>query len=480
MGADDAYDVVAVGTGFATSFFLDRCLALAGPRLRVRVLERGRDDSHAWQIEHGRNSSLKPDSLFSNRTPAKPWIHTPGFGGGSNCWWGVTPRMLPSDFEMRTRYGIGRDWPIRYEDLEPYYADAEQRMSVSGPSDESPFPRSRPYPQPPHRMSEADAQLHEGFPGLFYHQPTARARVATGRRPGCCATGNCDLCPIDAKFRIGNEMRELYGDPRIELSLESTVLGVETQGNLATGVRYREGGIERVARGDLIVLGANAIFNPHLLLASSIGEAGVGEGLCEQVSTTAILYLRGVRNFGGSTSLTGHGYMFYDGEHRRDRAACLVETWNAPPRIRSEFGRWTERLDVKFIFEDLPQRNNRVSLDPARRDVPTLEFHGHSEYAKRGLESVESFVGEIAKRLPVEDYWIREPAETEAHVLCTAPMGDDPASSVVDRQLVHHRVRNLVVLGGSAFASCSPANPTLTISALSLWSAQRLFGRAAV
>jgi len=54
-------------------------------------------------------------------------------------------------------------------------------------------------------------------------------------------------------------------------------------------------------------------------------------------------------------------------------------------------------------------------------------------------------------------------------------MGNDPESSVVDRHLVHHQVRNLMVLGGSAFPTCSPANPTLTLSALSLWAAQALF-----
>jgi choline dehydrogenase-like flavoprotein len=66
------------------------------------------------------------------------------------------------------------------------------------------------------------------------------------------------------------------------------------------------------------------------------------------------------------------------------------------------------------------------------------------------------------------------PASTESHILGTVVMGNDPATSVVDRTLVHHRLRNLVVLGGSAFPTVSPANPTLTISALSLWSAAKV------
>ena len=80
--------------------------------------------------------------------------------------------------------------------------------------------------------------------------------------------------------------------------------------------------------------------------------------------------------------------------------------------------------------------------------------------------------------LPVERYRIlrRAAPSTEGHILGTTSMGDDPTTSVVDRHLIHHRVRNLLVLGGSVFPTISPANPTLTISALSLWAADRLMG----
>ena len=78
-------------------------------------------------------------------------------------------------------------------------------------------------------------------------------------------------------------------------------------------------------------------------------------------------------------------------------------------------------------------------------------------------------------KLPVEDVIIaKDFVETDAHVLGTVVMGDDPLLSVVDRHLIHHRVRNLLVLGGSAFPTSSPANPTLTLSALSLWAADHL------
>jgi choline dehydrogenase-like flavoprotein len=468
------YDCIVVGTGFASSFFLLEYLAHARPDERILVLERGRHDPHEWQIRMRRNSSLSSEDTFVNRTPEKPWFYTPGFGGGSNCWWGVTPRMLPADFRTASTYGVGTDWPLDYDDLEPFYQQAETVMSISGPSDDTPFRRSAPYPQPPHRFSDPDRLLAKGFPGLYFHQPTARARRATAKRPACCATGVCHLCPVNAKFTIPNDLGDLHRDPRVTLLLEATALEIETRAGRASAVTYRKDGAPVRAEADLVVLGANALFNPHLLQRSGLDHPRLGRGLNEQVSASATLYLDGLASFQGSTSITGHGYMFYDGPHRAERAGCLVEAWNAPPNLRAEPGRWRERLDLKFIFEDLPSQESFVSPDPQRPELPEVRYHGPSSYAQRGLDQVHAMVDAIAAVLPVEDSTVRYGKGTEAHIQGTTPMGDDPATSVVDRHLVHHQVRNLLVLGSSSFPTCPPANPTLTIAALSLRSARRL------
>ena len=189
----DPFDVVVVGTGFASSFFLKTFLDNARTDTRVLVLERGNFDSHQWQIAHRRNSSRSADTMFQNLTPEKPWVFTPSFGGGSNYWWAVTPRMLPNDFRLRTRYGVGTDWPLEYDDLEEYYDQAERIMAVSGAGDDTPFPRLRAYLQLPHRFSDPDRRLKAAYPDQFFHQPTARARVATEGRPACCASGVCGL-----------------------------------------------------------------------------------------------------------------------------------------------------------------------------------------------------------------------------------------------------------------------------------------------
>src|SRR3984893_11985048 len=122
------YDVVIVGTSFASSFFLLRYLEHAPSKVRILVLERGNEDTKAWQLANRRHSSIDPEEVYENETIQKDWYTSPGFGGNSKCWMGGTTRMMPGDFQLKTRYGVGQDWPVSYDDLEPYYTAVEQVM----------------------------------------------------------------------------------------------------------------------------------------------------------------------------------------------------------------------------------------------------------------------------------------------------------------------------------------------------------------
>lgn len=471
-----SYDLILVGSGFASSFFLLRALEHLGEDARVLVLEAGAKDPHSWQMANGRSSSIPYADTYVNETSRKPWVYSPGFGGSSKCWWACTPRMLAADFELKKRYGVGLDWPLSYSDLEEYYCDAEEVMSVSGPSEDTPFERSRPYPQPPHNLTDPDEILKKAFPTGFYVQPSARARVATKRRGPCCATGTCRLCPINAKFTVENELGWLYEDPRVDLKLHARALEVVLEGGRATGVRYSQKGKEEEAKADVVGLGANAIFNPFLMMKSGLSHKYLGKNLCEQLSITVTADLDGVDNFQGSTSFTGHGYLHYDGEFRKERAAALIETRNIP-RLRHEKGRWRQRLEITFNFENLLDPESAVSARQGDRTRPIINWKGDSDYAQRSLKMVKQLSEEFLKPLPVESLWVpRVPEATVSHNMCTTVMGKDSASSVVDPGLVHHDVRNLLVLGASTFPTASPANPTLTLSALSLFAADKYYG----
>ncbi len=477
MTANDAhYDLVVIGSGFGSSYFLHKLLSRSSGIKRILVLERGRSNSHHWQTSNGSNSNVDVSTTISIPAGHKPWKFTIGFGGGTNCWWGITQRMHPSDFEVYSRYGVGRDWPISYTDLEPYYVAAERIMSVSGDDDSAVmFPRSAPYPQPPHRLATPDRIMKRAYPGQHFAVPAARARIPTLQRAACCAHGNCNLCPIDAKFTVLNEMMATYRDPRLTLKLEAEVVELGARNGMITEVEFIHSGSRHVARADLFVLGANAIFSPFILQRSGLITDLTGKGLNEQVSVDVEVFLDGVGNFDGSSAHSAFNYALFDGEHRRNAAAATVLFRNRWARgLRHEYGRWTELLSLLITVEDPPRRTNCVSLTE-QEGIPLVAHASISDYARNGIDRALAKLPELLAPLPVERIgdviWRR----TESHLQGTMPMGNDPASAEVDHRLVHHKYRNLVVVGSSVFPSCPTANPSLTVAALALRAADGIF-----
>lgn len=474
------YDAIIIGTGFAGSFFLHRYLAHAPSDSRVLVLERGGLDPKSWQLANKRTSSIAPKDVYLSIPPEKEWYTSPGFGGNSKCWGGGGSRMMPGDFSLRSLYGVGEDWPLSYDDLEEYYCDAEEIMSIAGPAD-SPMPRSRPFPLPPHKFSDADVLLKKRFPNGWFAAATARASRPTGQRGICCATGACALCPVDAKFTIENGLSRIYQDPRVTLQLHSEVQTIETKAGLASAVNYLRGDKGESSSADLIVLGASGLFNPHILLRSGIAHRLLGKRLCDKMIVDVALDLDGVKCFNGSSLVSGLGYLFYEGEHRSRYAACLIETTNSPfntmyGALRAERGRWNERLILKFLFDDIPRLENEVVVHGANPRLAETRFTGYSDYAMRGAEQVPSMIEKLAEALPIERVDSISQSSSDAHIQGTVVMGNDPSTSIVDRYLIHHQIRNLLVLGSSSFVTASPSHPTLTLSALSLWAADHLFG----
>ena len=487
-----SYDLILVGTSFASSFFLYEYLRGAKRDAKILVLERGRRRPFTELVEMRFDVRLIGDRSY-RRSGKKPWWYAPTFGGTSNMWYGNTPRMLPEDFELQTRYGQGMDWPISYDDLEPFYCDAEDIMTISGSSEHTPFRRSRPYPHAPHALSDPEKLLLEHHGDDFYVCPTARARnpprqgVSTDRAP-CCTSFACNFCPIDAKFTVQNGLAHIYDDPRVELRLGAVVQSVTSADGVATGVEWLQedpalqGSKEAVASrrdasatGELIALGANAIFNPHILLRSDLDDGIVGRYLHEQVGCAGwVDFEKGVEAFNGTTSCTGHHYKFARGEHRRERAALLLETFTRT-WLRIEKGRWRNKIRVTGVIEDLPQPDNRVMIDKTDPTRPVTRFQHHSDYAQKAVDRFQEDLEAMFAGLPVEKVTAAGPRDSEGHILGTARMGADPSTSVVDGDQIHHKLRNLYVLGGSSFTTGAVANPSLTIAALSLRSGRRLF-----
>lgn len=476
------YDLVLVGTSFASSFFLKKYLEKSSPEVRVLVLERGEFVPHQKRLK---NAQLQPYGLvnyisspaaesptYLNNNPKKPWIFDPSFGGSSNCWTGCTPRFMPNDFKLGSMYKIAMDWPLSYDDLETYYGEAEEIMAISGP-DKTPYPMSKPYPQPAHTLSTVDTILQKEYNELYISQPTARSSVA-GKRNRCCTSAVCHLCPVHAKFTIENGLSEIYQDPRVTLSYQSQVFQLDTRNDHVHSVIYRKDNREINVQANAVALGANALFNAHILLNSGDSNRNTGHYLSEQVGYYCYLYLKDFQNLGGSSIITANGFMLYDTVDRGKMAACLIENHN-DHFVRYEHGKWRDIVKLKFIFEDIPQFDNMVSKSD-NPFIPKVAYTTHSDYVTKGYENLTSKIENLFVSLPVEKIFLDDnPQPSESHILGTTRMHDDPNSGVVDRHLIHHQYRNLFVLGGSVFPTITPSNPTITLSALSLYAADKNF-----
>lgn len=474
------YDLIVVGTGFASTFFLKKYLEKTKDIKRVLVLERGHIYPHEerLKVKRGEPSLCQKyeepwEDAIVNVNEHKKWPFTTGYGGCSNCWWGCTPRFMPSDFKMKTLFGIEKDWPLDYDDLDKYYYEAEMLMSISGP-DQTPFPRTGKYPLPAHTFSVVDKILNKKYGTNYISQPTARASRTTATRNGCMASGTCDTCPVNAKFTIENSGMEVYTDPRVEIVYGAQVYRMDIVNDVARKVCFMKNGKEYCISGEIIALGANPFFNTNILLNSGDKNPLTGKGFGEQLGMQVLIYLDNMSNVGGSTWVNANGYMLYDGEHRKTAAACLMEVSNAPYYIRLERGKWLNIASFRLLFEDLPLLNNYITTgsDPL---VPEIHFNERSVYTANGIAYAKQQMPELLSCLPVEKLKYLEPFPNEGHILGGTRMSNNPSEGVVDKCMIHHQYRNVFVLGAGAFTTFSASNPTLTLSAMSLYAADQVF-----
>lgn len=468
------YDIIIIGTGIASTLFLKKYLEKT-KHSKVLVLERGnKENTHEWQVKNKRFSPIDYKSIYKNLTPEKSWIGTIGFGGSISNWVGNIPRMMPNDFIMKSKYGVGYDWPITYDEIEKYYCEVEGIMHASGPN-KTPYPMSTSYPLPPHLFNNIDETMHHRYRDLFFSFPTARPSIASTNLPQCCASSVCEICPIDSKMTVLNTLAHIYDNERITIQFDSQVYALKLQNDMVSEVCYVRNGREESVQGELVVLGTHAISNAHILLNSGDVHPWLGRGLGEQVSLHARISLHNLKNsLSGSTRITGIDYINYDGEFRKERAGYLVEYDNVP-RIRMERNKWTDFFDVRIVIEDIPSQKNYVGLTDNKL-IPIVSHSGYSDYTQRSIDHIKkNFIHQFS-HLPVEKIEFDDHVSpTEGHIQGTVRMASNAAEGIVDKQLMHHKYRNLIVLGSSSFPTAAAANPTLTLSALSLYSADNLF-----
>jgi choline dehydrogenase-like flavoprotein len=471
---EDSYEAIIIGSGFGSMFFLQEFLKR--PRTgRILIVEWGGYRSHDWQVENKANSILETEELYTRDPGERSWHYSIGFGGGTNCWWAQCPRNHPNDFRLKTKYGVGLDWPLSYEDLVPYYHEAEQTMLIAGPDDLAVhYPGSGRYAQPPHRMNDIDRIMKSAQPDMHFVMPNGRLSRSIGSRSACCGTADCRWCPVDAKFTALNSMQNVIEHSDVDICVDSKVVFIDVQNNVARGIRFLNAGKEYAVRADLVILGANGIHSPILLQQSGFNHSLIGKYLHEKIECAVEVFLDGVNNFGGSTITTGMNLSIMDGDHRSEYGSALLlfeNNW-AAFGMRPEYGRWRQVLPMTIIVETLPQETSTVTLASDGRGH--VSFPKQSEYGLNGVQAALDKLPKILGPLPVERIQVRHIDKISVHLQGTLRMGTDPAQSVVDAGQVHHDVRNLVVVGSSVFPTAGSAPPSLTVAALSLRAAHLL------
>lgn len=488
MSLPASAETVVVGAGVC-GILVARELVRAGHE--VLVIERGAHKPFERQLAEGRHEADVPGAQHTHESASKipyEWDYQFGVGGTALHWGGVTPRFLPSDFELRSRFGVGVDWPIGYRELEPFYGEAERALSVAAAS-EAPYPRDSRPPMPAHPYAPVD-ELIRPLLAPYYPLPQARPTESIGGRPACCASGRCSLCPVNARYSVLHTLDDagLWEAPGFRLVPETVVTGLRLGGGRVDSLDcIASDGERREVKARTVVLAANGFENPALLLRSGLDGPDVGRWLSDHRHRVFSFELDRSAGVGkGTTISTGISYRYADGDWREQRAPVVVYPENrgvfmVPAfedavldgrsgrrewrRLRRRFER-TVLLDT--LSEDLPRRECRVELS-ARRDrfgLPLNRVHypPPSGYWHRGIDHVKE---DLARRLrPLGARFVRFTEHSGGHLLGTCRMGH--SSGVVDPNQRHHEVENLYVAGGSAFPTYSSVHPTLTIAALAI------------
>lgn len=540
----DKYDCVVVGSGAGGAPFAWR---LASKGADVLLIEAGdRYDPYKdyplskreWELEtfpHRRETKYafgKSQQLLSDYSHLRSWNKASGkinpsknrvyhkyhcvagLGGSTLHFQGEAHRLHPNAFRMRTLFGVGEDWPIGYDDLEPYYTEVERIIGVAGPKETPGRPRSQPYPLPAHALSYASKVIEKGCRKLGLElTPNTVAILSQPYRntPPCNYCNGCAWgCPRKDKGSVDVTfipLAEKTGRCEILTGAFARRVEVETKNGAkrAKGVIYYDrDGKEHFVRGDFVAIACGAVETPRLLLNSEINETGlVGKNFMETVFYQAVAFhpkrLDSYRGIPVDSVILKWNTPEKGGELQGGfRLFPTVGSASGPVRYAmryhagwgEEFVKEVERwfghaMGISGIGEFIPNEETFISVSDKMKDefgVPVAliqSFLGVPELkmldfmASRAKEILEaSGAEEVVEEVSAYDFF------SATHVFGTCRMGTQPEKSVVSPELRVHGIENLFVTDASVFPTTGGGDsPSLTIEALSLRAADLLAER---
>lgn len=544
------FDAIVIGSGMSGGIAAKE---LCERGLKTLVIERGRKLEHGasytdwmqpWEVPNAGqipeeelardypiqsecfavNSATQQywvkDSQHPYTTPEnKPfsWIRGYHLGGRSLMWGRQSYRLSAMDFEANAKDGHGSDWPIRYEDIAPWYDHVERFIGVAGSKeglDQLPDGEFLPA----FGLNDAELQFKAAVEGKFPGRKVIPGRVANLSK---AQPHHEELGRVSCQVRSLCERGCSYG--AYHSSLSSSLPAAERTGNLtivtdaivhsiihdpktgkATGVRVIDAHTKqgRVYEAKVIFGCASSIGTTQILLNSKSeafpnGLANssdmVGRNLMDHLYALSVagimpkgpdtyyygrrptgLYIPRFRNVSEEGGfLRGYGY----------QGSAMRMSWrNAAmgrPGLGAELKERTRKLGPWLLYisgfgEMLPNPENRVTLNANKTDewgMPTVHIdcaHGENEHkmAKQIIEDGKAMVQAVGGMVVST---ATEPGKPGLgiHEMGTACMGKDPTKSVLNKYNQAHDVPNLFITDGSAMASSGCQNPSLTYMALS-------------
>ena len=460
--------------------------------------------------------------------------------GGSVIHYGAWLRRFhPHHFRFRShaveRWGEGvipegctlTDWPLSYDELEPWFCRAEAMAGVTSDGGANPFiPRSRPAPLPPLRPFRLGEAFREATAAMGLHPhpvPVGMTSEANGGWPEMTYTAwnNGFGSWTGDKWHPGlSTVPKALATSNFDLRTHCRVVRVLTDGDgRARGVEYVDAlGRRQVQEADVVVLAAYTYENARLMFLSADAKHPDGLGntlgqLGRNYMTKMFAHVDGFvpdKVFNRHTGPAAQGVVLddflaegFDGPAHgflgggtlgaeNQFLPIQISRESLPPGVpgwgsgyKRHLRDWQHFAVVRIQPDALPYATNRLDLDPDHRDrsglgLPVVRVtYDLQPNEQRLADHMEGVSEEILRRMGATQTW-RGPSFTGAgssHDMGACRMGDDPATSVVDRTLRVHDTPGLYVFGGGTFPTCPGINPTLTIWAVSLLAADRLVER---
>ena len=522
----DRVDVVIIGAG-ASGAAAAKVLTERG--LRVVALERGpwrtKETFGGDELANINRYNLWPDPLLNPRTvresadqEARTELFCPVpqmVGGGTVHWQGWLPRFTENDFRFHSVVGdlpgaSLADWPITYDELEPYYDKVEWAFGVSGLAGANKYEsrRSRGYPCPPMPQSRYAEKFHQGAGKLGWNSfPTPQAALSRpyNGRPATVISAFAQQHgdPTGTRSSALNVfVPDAVATGRYELRPDCYVreISVDERGRAKGAVYEDADGTVLEQQADVVILACGAVETARLMLLSrssrfpnglANGSDLVGRNVTFHEYSAAVgTFDDPIYAWAGGGYVSASSFEFYEHDESRGFAGGghiaaagvgipLPINWSLPDR--PGWGAGAKQMDREYfnhsfaaamVIHDMPQHENRVDLDDTVTDAwglpvarVTLKPHENDLAMGRFLIDRNAEILEAAGANKIYRVYIDRVTGNCSHQHGTTRMGDDPATSVLDRNCRAHEVDNLFVVDGGSFATATGANPTLTIMA---------------